>query len=319
MALVAPAGPLRNEDDLARAVDNVRSFGWQPVVGEHALARDGYFAGLDHLRAADLNGALRDDSIDAVWCLRGGYGAMRILDSIDYAAVARRPKPFIGYSDITALHCAIHAKTGLVTFHGPIGAGSWNRFNVDQFRRLFLQRELVQYRNVSDPGDELVQRKNRTVTITGGTARGELVGGNLSVLVALAGSRYLPDFSGRILFLEDVSEAPYRVDRMFSTLRLMGALDRIAGVVFGECTECDPGGGYGSLTLSQILDDYLLPLKIPAYRGAMIGHIRQQFIVPVGGQVEMDAFEDPLEQFALLGGIPRVELRHRHGVSLNPW
>jgi len=147
----------------------------------------------------------------------------------------------------------------------------------------------MQYRNKVDAGDELVPRKHRTITITGGKARGELVGGNLAVLVALAGSPYLPAFDGAILFLEDVSEAPYRVDRMLTTLKLMGALDRIAGFVFGECTDCDPGEGYGSLTLDQIFDDHIKPLGIPAYRGAMIGHIREQFIVPVGGQVELDA------------------------------
>ncbi|MEG3193869.1 LD-carboxypeptidase, partial [Lysobacter sp. D1-1-M9] len=146
----------------------------------------------------------------------------------------------------------------------------WNRFNVDQFRRLFFDRELMHYKNVSDPGDELVPRRNRTLSITGGKARGELVGGNLSVLVGLAGSPYLPDFDGRILFLEDVEEAPYRVDRMLTTLKLMGALDRIAGFIFGECTDCDPGAGYGSLTLDQIFDDHIKPLGIPAYRGAMI-------------------------------------------------
>ena len=208
---------------------------------------------------------------------------------LDYAVIRRNPKILLGYSDITALHCAIQARTGLVTFHGPIGSGSWNAFNVDQFKRVLLDRELVEYRNKIEAGDELVPRRNRTVTIRGGKARGQLVGGNLTVLTALAGSSYLPDFSGRILFLEDVSEAPYRVDRMFSTLKLMGALDKVAGVIFGECSDCNPGDGYGSLTLGQILDDYLLPLKIPAYRGAMIGHIREQFIVPVGGEVELDA------------------------------
>ncbi|WP_225546732.1 hypothetical protein [Stenotrophomonas sp. CW117] len=147
----------------------------------------------------------------------------------------------------------------------------------------------MEYRNSVDTDDELVPRKNRTSTITGGTARGELVGGNLTVLTALAGSPYLPDFNGKILFLEDVDEAPYRVDRMLSTLKLMGALDRIAGFIFGECTGCTPGDGYGSLTLDQLFADYIAPLKIPAFRGAMIGHIREQFIVPVGGRVEMDA------------------------------
>jgi muramoyltetrapeptide carboxypeptidase len=230
-----------------------------------------------------------DPEVKAIICVRGGSGAARLLPLLDYEAIRRNPKVLLGYSDITALHSAIHARTGLVTFHGPIGAGSWNRFNVDQFQRMFFERDLIEYRNPDDRGDELVQRKNRTVTITGGKAQGELVGGNLSVLVALAGSKYLPDFAGRILFLEDVSEAPYRVDRMFSTLKLMGVLDQVAGVIFGQCTDCTPGDGYGSLTLAQILDDYLKPLKIPAYRGAMIGHLREQFIVPVGGRVEMDA------------------------------
>jgi len=170
-----------------------------------------------------------------------------------------------------------------------MGTGSWNRFNAEQFRRVLFERELMQYKNVADAGDELVQRRNRTITISGGKARGELVGGNLTVLTALAGSSYLPDFTDKILFLEDVSEAPYRVDRMFSTLKLMGALDQIAGFVFGECTDCDPGDGYGSLTLAQIFDDYIKPLGIPAYRGAMIGHIAEQFILPVGGSVELDA------------------------------
>ena len=138
-------------------------------------------------------------------------------------------------------------------------------------------------------GDELVQRRDRTITITGGRAQGELVGGNLTVLTALAGSPYMPDFDGKILFLEDVSEAPYRIDRMLSTLKLMGALDRISGFIWGNCTDCGPGSTFGSLTIEQILDDYIKPLGIPAYRGAQIGHIRQQFIVPVGGRVEMDA------------------------------
>src|SRR5690606_26080958 len=160
--------------------------------------------------------------------------------------------------------------------------------------------ELMHYRNRVEPGDELVPRRNRTLTITGGRARGQLVGGNLAVLTALAGSPYLPDFRGKVLFLEDVSEAPYRIDRMFSTLRLMGALDGLAGFIFGECTDCEPGDGYGSLTLDEILDDYIRPLGIPAYRGAMIGHIREQFIVPVGGQVEMDADDG---SFRLLGPV----------------
>lgn len=289
VGLVSPSSAINDPFDLQLGQEVMQALGFKVKTGEHYAQRRGHLAGSDAGRAGDINAMFADTEVKAVICVRGGSGAARLLPLLDYEAIRRNPKVLLGYSDITALHSAIQARTGLVTFHGPNASGSWNRFNADQFQRMFFNRELMQYRNVSDAGDELVQRRNRTVTITGGKARGELVGGNLTVLVALAGTPYLPDFSGKILFLEDVSEAPYRIDRMLTTLKLMGVLDRIAGLVFGECTECEPGDGYGSLTVSQILDDHLKPLKIPAYHGAMIGHIRQQFIVPVGGKVEMDA------------------------------
>lgn len=289
VALVSPSAAIDEPFNLQLSQEVLEALGFKVKTGAHYAGRRGHLAGTDAERAGDLNAAFADREVKAIVCVRGGSGAARLLPLIDYDAIRRNPKVLLGYSDITALHNAINAQTGLVTFHGPNGSGSWNRFNADQFRRLFLERELMEYRNVADAGDELVQRRNRTVTITGGKASGELVGGNLTVLTALAGSPYLPGFAGKILFLEDVSEAPYRVDRMFSTLKLSGVLDRIAGLVFGECTDCNPGNGYGSLTLEQILDDHVKPLGIPAYHGAMIGHIRQQFIVPVGGKVEMDA------------------------------
>ncbi|WP_298578425.1 LD-carboxypeptidase [uncultured Luteimonas sp.] len=289
VALVSPSAATDERLDLRLSQEVMEALGFRVKTGAHFGARRGHLAGSDEARAADINAAFADDEVRAVIAVRGGSGAARVLPLLDYEAIRANPKVLLGYSDITALHNAILARTGLVTFHGPNGTGSWNGFNTDQFERLFFRRELMEYRNPVEAGDELVPRRNRTLTIAGGKARGELVGGNLTVLTALAGSPYLPDFTGKILFLEDVSEAPYRIDRMLSTLKLMGALDRIAGLIFGECTDCDPGDGYGSLTLDEIFDDHLKPLGIPAYRGALIGHIRQQFIVPVGGRVEMDA------------------------------
>ena len=289
VGLVSPSSAFEDSFSLQLAREAMEALGFVVKTGAHYGDRRGHLAGSDADRAGDLNAMFADKAVKAIVCTRGGSGAARLVPLLDYAAIRRNPKVLLGYSDITALHCAIQAQTGLVTFHGPIGSGSWNRFNVDQFQRVLLDRELVEYRNRPEQGDELVPRQNRTIAIRGGKARGQLVGGNLTVLTALAGSPYLPDFTGKILFLEDVGEAPYRIDRMFSTLKLMGALDRIAGLVFGECTDCKPGDGYGSLTLEQILDDHVRPLGIPAYRGAMIGHIREQFIVPVGGEVELDA------------------------------
>ena len=289
IGLVSPSSAFEDSFSLQLAREAMEALGFKVKAGAHFAARRGHLAGTDAERAGDLNAMFADPEVRAIVCVRGGSGAARLLPLLDYDAIRRNPKVLLGYSDITALHCALQAKTGLVTFHGQIGSGSWNAFNADQFRRVFFERELMDYRNKVEAGDELVPRRNRTITIRGGKVSGELVGGNLTVLAALAGSPYLPDFRGKILFLEDVGEAPYRIDRMLSTLRLMGALDQAAGVIFGECTECDPGNGYGSLTLPQIFDDYFKPLKVPAYRGAMIGHIRQQFIVPCGGRVEMDA------------------------------
>ncbi|HEY4531432.1 MAG TPA: LD-carboxypeptidase [Luteimonas sp.] len=289
IALVSPSSATDERLNLQLSREVMEALGFKVRTGAHYAARRGHLAGSDAARAGDINAAFADPDVRAVVAVRGGSGAARLLPLLDYDAIRANPKVLLGYSDITALHSAIHARTGLVTFHGPNGTGSWNTFNTDQFRRLFFEREAMHYRNPVEAGDELVPRRNRTLTITGGRAQGELVGGNLTVLTALAGSPYLPDFRGKVLFLEDVAEAPYRVDRMFSTLRLMGALDGLAGFIFGECTDCDPGDGHGSLTLDEILDDYIRPLGIPAYRGAMIGHIRQQFIVPVGGRVAMDA------------------------------
>ncbi|MGY1424472.1 S66 peptidase family protein [Lysobacter sp. A289] len=289
VGLVSPSSATAERLSLQLSQEAMQALGFKVKTGAHYASRYGGLAGTDAERAGDINRMFADDAVNAVICLRGGSGAARLLPLLDYDAIRANPKVVLGFSDITALHNGIHAQTGLVTFHGPNGSSRWNEFNASQFRSMFFERELMQYRNAVDAGDGLVSRKNRTLTITGGKARGELIGGNLSVLVALAGSPYLSDFDGKILFLEDVEEAPYRIDRMLTTLKLMGALDRVAGFIFGECTDCDPGEGYGSLTLDQIFDDHIKPLGIPAYRGAMIGHIREQFIVPVGGQVEMDA------------------------------
>lgn len=289
VALVSPSKATDNLLDVQIATEVMQALGLKVKVGQHLTSRRGHLAGTDQQRADDINAMFADNEVKAIICLRGGSGAARVLPLLDYALIKNNPKTLLGYSDITALHNAIHAQTGLITFHGPNGTGSWNSFNADQFRRVFFQREQMQYQNVIEIKDELAARQNRIVTITGGKVQGEIIGGNLTVLTSLAGSPFLPDFTDKILFVEDVEEAPYRVDRMLSTLKLMGALDKLAGFIFGECTSCRPTGGYGWLTMDQIFDDHIKPLNIPAYRGAMIGHIQKQFIVPVGAKVEMDA------------------------------
>jgi muramoyltetrapeptide carboxypeptidase len=222
--------------------------------------------------------------------VRGGWGCARLLPLLDWRTISRNPKILLGYSDITTLLLSLHAKTGLVTFHGPVGSSQWNPFSVGYLKRVLQEGEAVTFENPKEiDEDDLAQTENRVQTLRPGTARGRLLGGNLTVLTSLVGSGYLPDWDGCILFLEDVEEAPYRIDRMLTQLRLAGILQKARAVIWGNCTDCDPGEGFGSLTITDVLQDHLQPLGVPAWSGAMIGHIHRQFTLPVGMEVEVDA------------------------------
>jgi muramoyltetrapeptide carboxypeptidase len=271
------------------AKEAMEAMGLKVKVGSNFKNRFGHLAGTDEERAADFNAMFADPEVKAIICLRGGSGAARILPLIDYEQVKANPKPLLGYSDITALHCALHSQTGLISFHGPNGSGSWNSFHANQFQQLFFDQKLLSFKNEVTKGDDLVAKGNRIQTLTKGTAEGKILGGNLTVLTALSGSIYYPDFQDAILFIEDVGEDPYRIDRMMSTLKLNGTLGKIKGFVFGQCSDCKPGSGYGAFTVDQIMDQYIIPLNIPAYIGAMIGHISKQFIIPVGARVRLNA------------------------------
>lgn len=286
VGLVSPATAAFERYPIEIMREALESLGLEVVFGEHFFDRFGYFAGDDDARAADINSFFRDDSIRMIFA-RGGWGSARLLPLLDYAMIARHPKVLLGYSDATALLNGVHHQTGLVTFHGP---SPLDRFSAEHFRRVIMDGEAMTMRNLVDVSDDkLVQTEHRIQTLHGGTARGPLVGGNLTVLTAIIGSSYLPAFDGAILFLEDVGEAVYRVDRMLTQLKLAGILDRLAGVVFGRCTKCGPDTDYGSLTLEDVLDRHFKPLAIPAFSGSMIGHIEQQFTLPLGVEVEIDA------------------------------
>jgi muramoyltetrapeptide carboxypeptidase len=289
VGLINPAGATYLRQDVEYAKESLSALGLHCEEGKHLLDRYGYLAGTDEARAEDVNAFFKDDGIDAIMAVRGGWGCARILPLLDYAAIGKNPKVLCGYSDITALLVAIHARTGLVTFHGPDGISTWNAFSVEIFKRILFAGEPLILQNPRAPGDNLAPSKDRIDTITPGIARGPLIGGNLSVLAGIVGSPYLPSGDGAVLFLEDVGEEIYRIDRMLTQLRLAGILDRLAGFVFGKCSNCSPGEGYGSLTLPDVLKDHIAPLKIPAWAGAMIGHIESKFTLPVGLAAEIDA------------------------------
>jgi len=277
VALVAPSGPLK-DGDLDRAVANVHTLGWEPWIGTYAEAQEDYFAGPDNLRIADLNNALHDDDIDAIWCLRGGYGAMRLIDQVDYDALKRRPKAIIGFSDITALHCAIGLRADLWTIHGPTARGKLTPFSEKSLRA-------AAYRDAQPAGNAPNAR-----TLVAGRARGRLTGGNLSLLSALHGTPFQPDYDGAILVLEDVNEAPYRIERMLLQLKLSGDLQKCAGIAFGQFTDPAEDASLGGIrSIEAVLVEAARWAGVPAIAGIPVGHIDEQWSLPMGADAELDA------------------------------
>jgi muramoyltetrapeptide carboxypeptidase len=275
VALIAPAGPLGDEGGLERSIENARALDWEPVLGLHVRERLDYLAGSDAHRVSDLNGALGDPAIDGIWCVRGGYGVLRLLEMVDFEALRRTPKPLIGFSDITALHAAIGTKAGVISYHGPTARGMLSAFSKASLKRAVIC------------GVDSAGAAEKAEVLVGGVTHGRLAGGNLAVLAALAGTPFFPDLQGSILVLEDVNEPVYRIDRMLQHLRLTGALSGIAGLVFGAFTE--RGDSDDSAPLARVLRETAEAIGVPCLAGAPIGHIEEQWTLPLGALAELNA------------------------------
>ena len=291
MGIISPAGATFRHEELEIVMDAVRGLGLIPRAAPHVLDRYGYLAGRDRDRAADVNQFFADPTIAALLPIRGDWGSARILPYLDYDLIRRNPKIIVGFSDLTALLLGIHAQTGLVTFHGPNGLTAWRNDQTQPFQQMLFEGDALAFENTPAPedSDRLMQVKLRINTITPGRAQGKLYGGNLSVLSGIVGSPYLPDLTGAILFVEDVGEPIYRIDRLLTQLKLTGVLDNLAGFVFGQCTNCGPSNGYGALTLEEVLQDHIAPLGIPAWSNAAIGHLEPVLTFPLGIEVAIDA------------------------------
>lgn len=289
IGLITPAGALSDEDTITITKEVLNKLGFRVKEGQYIRARYGNLAGTDQERLSDLHAMFADPEVDGIVCIRGGNGASRLLPYIDYSLIRNNPKVLLGYSDITALILAFYAQVGLVSFHGVVGSSNWSNYVVKLFNEQFFENRLASFHNPPKSESEFVQYKNRINTITPGIAEGTIIGGNFTLLTGLCGTPYLPSFKDAILFLEEIDEKSDRMDRMFCQLRNSGILSQIKGFIFGHCTNCGPSDGYGSLTFDQMLHDYIKPLGIPAYSGARIGHISDQFLLPVGVRVRMDA------------------------------
>lgn len=284
VGLVAPASSDDNPDHLHQAVATVRGMGLVPKIGNHVSDIYGYFSGTDQDRAADINAMFEDDSVRALFAVRGGWGSARLLPLLDWPLIRTHPKLLIGFSDVTALHLAFAARAGFSTLHAPNIGNRWEKVSWDSFWRMAFAAE-TPWLDLSDG-----QEEGAIGTLHAGKAQGRLLGGNLTVLSTLMGTPWLPEFDQAILFLEDVGEAEYRIDRMLNQLALAGILTRIGGLVFGQCTRCSSDTpDYAGFRLNDLVDQYCAPLKIPAFSGANFGHIRNQLSLPFGAMVELDA------------------------------
>ena len=289
IGLINPSGAVFERAPYEHTHERMRALGFKVREAPNLRARDGQNAGTPQQRADDIHALFADPEVAGLLAVTGGSGANRVLPLLDHDLIRRHPKFVGGFSDVTALLTAIHVQTGLVTFHSPLGRSPWNAFSVAHFRAVVMDAQAHTFANTPVPADDLVVTEGRTTKLVGGRASGPLLGGNLAVLTSLAGSPCMPNFDGAILFLEDVNEYVYRVDRMLSTLLLCGALNRLAGVVLGGFTDCNPGEGFGALTLDEVFDNTFKPLNVPVYRGAQFGHVKNKFTLPLGVQAEMDA------------------------------
>ncbi len=286
LGFVAPASPTKTLEGVDKSVAAARALGYNVVVGESCRNTHGYFSGDDKMRARDLNRMFADDAVDAIVCIRGGYGAPRILDQLDYDLARKHPKLLAGYSDITALHIAYGQKSGLVTMHAPMPSTEWIADDYDAFTHTGLWRALTSTEplgTIENPPGFPVEARN------GGVAQGRLVGGNLCLVAALNGTPWEIDARGAILVLEDIGEYVHRLDRMLTTLRLSGKFDQCAGIVLGGFTDCPPENPDLSLTMRQVIEEVVLPAGKPVLSGYMIGHCSPKVTIPLGVTATIDA------------------------------
>lgn len=272
VGLVAPAGPIA-DDRFEAALERCRFFDLEPVPGRSARLRTGYLAGSDEERRRDLQEMLDDPAIDAVWALRGGYGTMRLLPDL---SAPLSPKPYIGFSDNTALHLWLLG-FGCVSFHGPHAGGEFTPLAIDCFRRVLFDPEPAG----SLPLAAIPQ------TWRGGQAEGRLLGGNLSLLAALCGTPWQPDARGCILFIEEVGEPPYRVDRMLRQLELAGVTRGVTGLLIGQFTECETAED--DELERAALREFAERLAVPTLAGLPFGHVAENWTLPVGVRAGLDA------------------------------
>lgn len=289
VGVIAPASGITPET-WDRAIKNIEGLGFKPEVGKYARGIRSFLSGTDEERLHDLHWAFSDTSIKAVWCVRGGGGAPRLLPAVDFSLIRRNPKIFIGFSDITALHVAIYQNCGLVTFHGPVGTSTYSDYTKMHVMNVLTNPSAPYKIDISPVNAGSTSPYYHSETLVKGKARGRLIGGNLSLLAALAGTKYaLGDLKGKILFIEDIGEPPYRIDRMLTQLRQSANLRELAGIALGVFDDTGPTAAAKAQPVIDVFRDRLGDLGVPLAYGLSFGHIRDNMTIPYGIEAEFDA------------------------------
>jgi muramoyltetrapeptide carboxypeptidase len=286
IALTAPAGAIFNEDSIQKATVAFEAQGFRVKHGDTLKQKFGYLAGTDDFRAKELNNFFEDKTVNAIVAMRGGWGCARLFNYLDFNSIRQNPKVVSGFSDISALLLAIYKKTGLITFHGPVGNSTLDGFTMENFLRLVKDGEALK---MTQPASDPLN------FISEGKATGKLFGGNLSVWCSLAGTGYLPDTRSSILFFEETEEEPYQVDRMLTQLEIMGTLATASGIIFGKCTKCEAEEPAKSFTMEEVFRQKFGNLAVPVATGFNFGHVKDKFTFPVGMTATFDTADSSVK------------------------
>ena len=286
VAIIAPASPC-DKKLIDKCISSLNELGLNVVIGESCISEHGFLSGTDDIRANDINCMFADKNIKGIFALRGGYGCARLLDLLDFKLIKKNPKIFIGYSDITALHIAINQKSKLITYHGPMISTELikglDEYSADYYKKFIFGNEKV---------EELFNPKGNTLeVINNGIASGQLIGGNLSLICSSLGTKYEINTKNKILFLEEVDETPYKVDRMLLQLKQSGKFKDATGIILGAFTDCIASSNKKSLSLEEVFNEIILPLKKPTISKLVCGHCLPTLTLPLGSKVILDANE----------------------------
>lgn len=286
IGIVSPASPPSSTEKIFKGAEYLERLGYRVKIGRNTEKIYGYLAGTDRERASDINEMFADKEVKAIIAVRGGYGTPRLLPLLNYPLIKRNPKILVGYSDLTALQLAIYRKTGLISFSGPM-AGVEMFKGIDPFTEEHFWRCITSTKKLGD----FTNPDGRPLSpLSLGKASGVLLGGNLSLVAAIAGSPYLPSFKGSLLFIEEIEEETYRFDRLMSQLRLIGALNDAKGIIIGELTDIKTGDMTKPyLSVEQVLNDHLAGLKKPIVTGLVYGHVPRKLTLPIGIRATLDA------------------------------